>query len=99
MSSPKWHGSSIPTWAAEDDLPRRTLGFMTHLRKTTQQNYRVAMQDVLDHFVLWPIGKIEHGDVAEWVAWVSKTKGVMGDLTGAASHQSQADVGEQNGAA
>ena len=37
---------------------------LTHLRKTTQQNYRVAIQHALNQFALWPIGKIEHGDVA-----------------------------------
>lgn len=48
---------------------------LTHRRKTTQQNYRVAMQHALNQFQLWPIGKIEHGDVADWVASLSKTKG------------------------
>lgn len=48
---------------------------LTHRRKTTQQNYRVAMQHALNQFQLWPIGKIEHGDVADWVASLSKAKG------------------------
>jgi integrase len=48
---------------------------LTYLRKTTQQNYRVAIQHALNQFKLWPIGKIEHGDIADWVASLSKTKG------------------------
>ena len=48
---------------------------LTHLRKTTQQNYRVAVQHALNQFQMWPICKIEHGDVADWVTSLSKTKG------------------------
>jgi len=48
---------------------------LTHLRKTTQQNYRVAMQHALKQFQQWPICKIEHGDVADWITSLSKTKG------------------------
>lgn len=47
----------------------------THLRATTQQNYRAASKHFLAQFGRWPIGKIEHADVADWVADLSGTKG------------------------
>lgn len=50
-------------------------GGMTHLRATTQQNYRMAFRHVLNHFGTWPVAKIEHADVAEWVTSLGKTKG------------------------
>lgn len=48
---------------------------MTHLRQTTQQNYRAAFRHVLAEFARWPVAKIEHGDVAEWVARLAGQKG------------------------
>ena len=50
-------------------------GGMTHLRATTQQNYRMAFRHVLERFGSWPVAKIEHADVAEWVSKLSTTKG------------------------
>jgi integrase len=48
---------------------------MTHLRVTTQQNYRQAFHHVLNAFGSWPVGKIEHADVAEWVTTLGRSKG------------------------
>lgn len=48
---------------------------MTHLRRTTQQNYRAAFRHVLAEFAPWPVAKVEHADVAEWVTMLSTTKG------------------------
>ena len=50
-------------------------GGMTHLRATTQQNYRMAFRHVLARFEPWPVAKIEHADVAEWVTTLNETKG------------------------
>jgi integrase len=50
-------------------------GGMTHLRATTQQNYRMAFRHALDHFGTWPVARIEHADVAEWVTSLSQQKG------------------------
>lgn len=48
---------------------------MTHLRATTRQNYRQAFKHVLAEFELWPVGKIEHADVASWVSQLAERKG------------------------
>lgn len=50
-------------------------GGVTHLRETTKQNYRMAFRHVLNHFGNWPVVKIEHADVAEWVTLLSASKG------------------------
>ena len=47
----------------------------THLRATTRQNYRAASRHFLAEFGSWPVGKIEHADVADWIATLSTTKG------------------------
>lgn len=48
---------------------------MAHLRATTRQNYRMASRHFLNTFGSWPVAKIEHADVAEWVNELSETKG------------------------
>lgn len=47
----------------------------THLRATTHQNYRAAARHFLAEFGRWPVGKIEHADVADWVTNLSAVKG------------------------
>ena len=47
----------------------------THLRATTRQNYRQASRHFLGQFGQWPVGKIEHADVADWVTELATTKG------------------------
>lgn len=47
----------------------------THLRATTRQNYRSASRHFLAEFGGWPVAKIEHADVAAWVAKLATTKG------------------------
>ena len=46
-----------------------------HLRATTRQNYRAAWRNIAPHFGTWPVNRIEHADVAEWVRELSETKG------------------------
>lgn len=46
-----------------------------HLRATTRANYRRGWKHVAQQFAAWPVSKIEHADVADWVAELSKTKG------------------------
>ena len=46
-----------------------------HLRATTRQNYRAAWRNIAPHFGTWPVNRIEHADVAEWVRKLSETKG------------------------
>lgn len=48
---------------------------MTHLRETTRQNYRAGARHFLTAFGKWPVGKIEHADVADWVTTLAATKG------------------------
>lgn len=48
---------------------------MTHLRETTRQNYRAGARHFLAVFGKWPVGKIEHADVADWVARLAQEKG------------------------
>ena len=50
-------------------------GGMAHLRATTRQNYRMASRHFLKTFDTWPVAKIEHADVAEWVNELCETKG------------------------
>lgn len=50
-------------------------GGMTHLRATTRQNYRAASRHFLATFGRWQVGKIEHADVADWIAALSQAKG------------------------
>ncbi len=47
----------------------------THLRATTRQNYRQASRHFLAQFGGWPVGKIEHADVADWVSALAGAKG------------------------
>lgn len=47
----------------------------THLRVTTRANYRRGWKHVDQQFGQWPVSKIEHADVADWVTELSKTKG------------------------
>jgi integrase len=46
-----------------------------HLRATTLQNYRFGWRNIEPHLGNWPVGRIEHADVAEWVQSLSTTKG------------------------
>lgn len=46
-----------------------------HLRVTTRANYRRGWKHVDQQFGRWPVSKIEHADVADWVTELSKTKG------------------------
>lgn len=46
-----------------------------HLRATIRQNYRAAWRNIAPHFGTWPVNRIEHADVAEWVRKFSETKG------------------------
>lgn len=46
-----------------------------HLRATTRQNYRAAWRNIAPHFGQWPVNRIEHADVAEWVRALSEVKG------------------------
>ncbi len=47
----------------------------THLRATTRQTYRQVSRHFLVTFGSWPVGKLEHADVAAWVTELSTTKG------------------------
>lgn len=53
---------------------------MTHLRVTTQNGYRYAWKHIEPTFGRWPVAKIEHADVAEWVSELSRS---VGDRHGA----------------
>lgn len=46
-----------------------------HLRETTKSNYRRGWALVNDRFGGWPVGKIEHADVADWIADLAQVKG------------------------
>lgn len=46
-----------------------------HLRVTTRANYRRGWKHVEKKFGKWPVSRIEHADVAEWVADMAKEKG------------------------
>lgn len=48
---------------------------MTHLRTTTQSGYRYAWKHIEPTFARWPVAKIEHADVAEWVTQLSASSG------------------------
>lgn len=48
---------------------------MTHLRVTTRSNYRHAWKHIEPVFGRWPVAKIEHADVAEWVTSLSQRCG------------------------
>lgn len=48
---------------------------MTHLRVTTQNGYRYAWKHIEPTFGQWPVSKIEHADVAQWVSELSKSAG------------------------
>lgn len=47
----------------------------THLRETTRQNYRSAWRNIAPGFAQWPVNRIEHADVADWVLQLSQVKG------------------------
>ncbi|MFJ4759524.1 tyrosine-type recombinase/integrase [Kocuria marina] len=55
-----------------DEYERTGMG---HLRATTRAQYRTASRHFLAQFGRWPVGKIEHADVADWVTALSKVKG------------------------
>lgn len=44
---------------------------MGHLRETTKANYRNGWRHVGQQFGGWPVAKIEHADVADWVTEMS----------------------------
>lgn len=46
-----------------------------HLRATTKASYRNAWRHVDAKFGRWPIAKLEHADVADWVTELSATSG------------------------
>jgi integrase len=46
-----------------------------HLRATTRQNYRAGWRNIDPHLGSWPINRIEHADVADWVLKLSEAKG------------------------
>src|SRR5699024_2977112 len=48
---------------------------MTHLRVTTQNGYRYAWKHIEPTFGRWPVAKIEHADVADWVSELSRSVG------------------------
>jgi integrase len=46
-----------------------------HLRATTRQNYRAGWRNIEPYLGGWRLSKIEHADVAEWIADLSAAKG------------------------
>lgn len=48
---------------------------MGHLRATTRASYRNAWRHVETRFGGWPVAKIEHADVAEWVTSFGREAG------------------------
>lgn len=48
---------------------------ISHLRATTQAGYRHAWKHIEPTFGGWPVAKIEHADVAEWVTDLSARLG------------------------
>jgi integrase len=48
---------------------------MGHLRETTKSSYRNAWRHVDAKFGRWPVAKIEHADVADWVTSLGATSG------------------------
>lgn len=48
---------------------------MAHLRATTRSGYRYAWRHIEPQFGRWPVSKIEHADVAEWVVSLSESVG------------------------
>jgi integrase len=42
---------------------------------TTRQNYRSAWRNIAPSFAQWPVNRIEHADVADWVQQLSQVKG------------------------
>lgn len=46
-----------------------------HLRATTRANYRRGWRHVEKQFGKWPVSRIEHADVADWIAEFAKEKG------------------------
>lgn len=48
---------------------------MSHLRSTTRAGYRHAWKHIEPTFGRWPVAKIEHADVAEWVTRLSESTG------------------------
>lgn len=55
-----------------EDYQRAGMG---HLRETTKANYRNAWRHVDASFGSWPVSKIEHADVADWVRDMSQRSG------------------------
>ena len=50
-------------------------GGISHLRATTQAGYRHAWKHIEPTLGAWPVAKIEHADVAEWVTDLSARLG------------------------
>ncbi|NUR08359.1 MAG: site-specific integrase [Nocardioidaceae bacterium] len=48
---------------------------MGHLRETTKSSYRNSWRHVAETFGQWPVAKIEHADVADWVTSLSARSG------------------------
>lgn len=48
---------------------------MGHLRETTKASYRNAWRHVSKKFGRWPVAKIEHADVTDWVTALSQDSG------------------------
>ncbi len=48
---------------------------MGHLRETTKANYRNGWRHVNAQFGRWPVAKIEHADVADWVTAMGRASG------------------------
>jgi integrase len=48
---------------------------MGHLRETTKSSYRNSWRHVEKKFGDWPVAKIEHADVIEWVAALGQQSG------------------------
>ena len=48
---------------------------MGHLWETTRASYRNAWRHVDRTFGRWPVAKLEHADVADWVTTLSTTSG------------------------
>ena len=55
------------------DQAARWLGGLAHLKKSTYERYRVAVENhVIPSFGSWTLGEVRHSDVASWVAQMSE---------------------------
>lgn len=62
----------VTLWDVWVDYERTGMG---HLRETTKASYRNAWRHVDATFGRWPVSKIEHADVADWVTSLSARSG------------------------